>query len=98
MASAYLKAVADFQRAHAKYLMRGRFADDEGIACRTGGLVAKRFVADDGTSAVCAWNVADKPVTVDIEGLGEPKRVFAPAGESATGPLAPDSIRLYVFK
>ena len=98
VASAYLKAVADFQRAHAKYLMRGRFADDEGIACRTGGLVAKRFVADDGTSAVCAWNVADKPVTVDIEGLGEPKRVFAPAGESATGPLAPDSIRLYVFK
>ena len=32
-----MKAVGDFQRAHAKYLMRGRFADDEGIACRTGG-------------------------------------------------------------
>lgn len=100
VASAYMKAVGDFQRAHAKYLLRGRFADDEGIAARsaTAGLVAKRFVAADGTSAVCVWNVADKPADVSLAGLGEPKRVFAPAGESVTGHLAADSIRLYVFE
>ena len=118
VASAYMKAVGDFQREHAKYLLRGKFVDDEGFtaAGRAGsplpaasGIVAKRFVAADGTSAVCVWNVTDKPVPVAIDGLGEPKRVFAPApnvcgapraalGESVTSPLAPDSIRLYVFE
>ena len=97
VASAYMKAVGDFQRTHAKYLLRGRFVDDEGITCRN-RVVAKRFVADDGTSAVCVWNVTDKPVSVSFSALGRPKGVFAPAGEGTMGPLAPDSIRLYVFK
>ena len=96
VASAYMKAVGDFQRTHAKYLLRGRFMDDEGITCRN-RVVAKRFIADDGTSAVCVWNVTDKPVSVFITGLGRPKGVFAPVGEGTTGPLAADSIRLYVF-
>ena len=98
VASAYMKAVADFQRAHAKYLMRGKFVDDEEFAVRGDGLVAKRFTADDGTSAVCVWNLSDKPADVAIDGLGKPKGVFAPARESAAGPLQPDSIRLYEFK
>ena len=96
VASAYMKAVGDFQRTHAKYLLRGRFVDDEGITCRN-RVVAKRFIADDGTSAVCVWNITNKPVSVFITGLGRPKGVFAPAGEGTTGPLAADSIRLYVF-
>jgi len=107
VASAYMRAVCDFQRAHAKYLLRGTFVDDEGIAVtsRAGsplpaasGLVAKRFVADDGTSAVCVWNLSDKPADVVINGLGQPQGVFAPGNESVAGPLAPDSIRLYVFQ
>ena len=107
VASAYMKAVGDFQREHAKYLLRGKFVDDEGLAVTgragsplpaVGGIVAKRFVAADGTSAVCVWNVADKPVSVAIDGLGEPKRVFAPSREDVAGPLAADSIRLYVFE
>ena len=97
VASAYMKAVGDFQREHAKYLLRGRFVDNEGVTAAN-GLVAKRFVATDGTSAVCVWNVTDKPVPVAVDGLGEPKRVFAPAREDVAGPLAPDSIRLYTFK
>ena len=97
VASAYMKAVADFQRTHAKYLLRGKFVDDEGFTCRS-GVVAKRFIADDGTSAVCVWNLTNKPVPVEITGLGRPKGVFAPDRENATGPLAPDAIRLYVFK
>ena len=97
VASAYMKAVGDFQRAHAKYLLRGKFVDDEGFTAAN-GIVAKRFVAADGTSAVCVWNVTDKPVSVAIDGLGGPKRVFAPAREGTDGSLAPDSIRLYVFE
>jgi len=97
VASAYMKAVGDFQRAHAKFLLHGRFVDNEGFTAAN-GIVAKRFVAADGTSAVCVWNVTDNPVPVAIDGLGEPKRVFAPAREDVAGPLAPDSLRLYTFK
>ncbi|MBO4287303.1 MAG: hypothetical protein J5985_03945, partial [Kiritimatiellae bacterium] len=115
VASAYMKAVADFQKEYAKYLMRGKFVDDEGFACRTGSqpvqggdanalaarstrsVVAKRFVADDGTSAVCVWTIAGKPADIVIDGLGKPKGVFVPPGEKADGPLVADAIRLYVY-
>lgn len=93
----WLKAVCDFQREHAKYLLRGRFADDEGFTCANPALVAKRFVADDGTSAVCVWNVSDAPAEAKLEGLGEPTAVAAPGAGSVDGPLAPNAIRLYVF-
>jgi hypothetical protein len=96
-ASAYLKSVCDFQRAHAKYLMRGRFVDDEGFACADPALTAKRFVAADGTSAVCVWNMSDKPVDVKLSGLGDAISVHAPAGTSVQGPLAANSLRLYLF-
>ncbi|MBR4651993.1 MAG: hypothetical protein IKO72_01410 [Kiritimatiellae bacterium] len=97
-ASAYLKAMCDFQRVHAKHMMRGRFVDDEGFTCADAGLVAKRFVAEDGTSAVCVWNIGEKHAEVKIDGLGAQTGVFAPGGEPTEGPLAPDSIRLYTFK
>ena len=111
VASAYMKAVGDFQRTHAKYLLRGRFVDDEGFASRTGcqpvqngqaarstgGIIAKRFIADDGTSAVCVWNISNKPVDVVINGLGKPTGIFAPGNESTNGQIRPDSLRLYVY-
>ncbi len=96
-ASAYMKAVCDFQRAHTKYLMKGRFVDDEGFTCANPALVAKRFVAADGTSAVCVWNVTDKPAEVKIDGLGAAKVIAAPGTAPVDGPLAADSLRLYVF-
>ena len=96
-ASAYLKSVCDFQRAHAKYLMRGRFVDDEGFTCADRALTAKRFVAADGTSAVCVWNMSDKPVDVKLSGLGDAVSVHAPDGTSAQGQLAANSLRLFVF-
>jgi hypothetical protein len=89
--------VCDFQRAHTKYLMRGRFVDDEGFTCADRALTAKRFVAADGTSAVCVWNMSDKPVDVKLSGLGDAVSVHAPAGTSAQGPLAANSLRLYVL-
>ena len=97
VARGYMKAVCDFQREHAKYLLRGTFVDEEGFTCGA-GIVAKRFVAADGTSAVCVWNISDKPADVVISRLGSPTDVFSPGSESVVGPLAPDSIRLYVFK
>ena len=96
VASAYMKAVGDFQRTHAKYLLRGKFVDDEGFTSRS-GVIAKRFIADDGTSAVCVWNISNKPADVVINGLGKPTGVFAPGNESTTGQIRPDSLRLYVY-
>ena len=98
-ANTYLKAVCDFQRKYAKYLLRGTFVDDEGFSVQGKGLVAKRFVADDCSSAVCVWNVADKPVPVAINGLGAPASATEPeAGVVAPDtPLAPDTLRLYRF-
>ncbi len=96
-ASADLKAVCDFQRAHAKYLLHGRFVDNEGFTCTNPALIAKRFVADDGTSAVCVWNVSAEPVAVKLEGLGEASAVFAPTNTPTTGNLPANSLRLYVF-
>jgi hypothetical protein len=103
-ANAYLKSVCDMMRTHAKHLLRGRFVDEDGFTVRGGRtsgpgatVIAKRFVADDGTSAVCAWNISDKPVDVTVDGLGSPTGTSAPSGEKASGPLAPDSIRLYEF-
>ena len=97
VACAGLKAVCDFQRAHAKYLLRGRFVDGEGFSCPGAALVAKRFVAADGTSAVCVWNVSDAPVAVKLEGLGAPTAVAAPGAEPVAGPLAANALRLYTF-
>jgi hypothetical protein len=51
----------------------------------------------DGTSAVCVWNMSDKPVDVKLSGLGDAVSVHAPAGTSAQGPLAANSLRLCVF-
>ncbi len=97
VANGYLKSVCDLQKAHAKHLMRGRFVDDEGFSVSDQRVVAKRFVAADGTSAVCAWNVSDEPVEIEVKGLGAPTGVFAPGGEGVNGPIGPDSIRLYEF-
>ncbi|MBR1588080.1 MAG: hypothetical protein IJ658_07125, partial [Kiritimatiellae bacterium] len=107
VASAYMKAACDFQREHAKYLLRGKFVDDEGFSVSgmagspmpaASGIVAKRFISAAGASAVCVWNVSEKPMDVAIDGLGKPTCACAPAGEGADGPLAPDSMRLYVFE
>ncbi len=96
-AESYLKSVCDLQRAYGKYLLTGRFVDTEGLTCTNPALVAKRFVAADGTSAVCVWNISAKATDVEIEGLGKPLSVVAPGTEPTTGLLAPNSIRLYIY-
>ncbi len=96
-AQTYLKSICDLQRAHAKYLLTGRFVDTEGFTCANPALIAKRFIASDGTSAVCVWNISTKATDVEIKGLGKPLSIVAPGTESATGLLAPNSIRLYIY-
>ena len=96
-ASAYMKSVLDLQRAQAKYLLRGRFVDDEGFVCTDPALLAKRFVAADGTSAVLVWNTGDQSVDVKIDGLGAATSVHAPGNAPVDGPLAANSLRLHVF-
>ena len=98
-AAAYLKAVNVFSRRHGDYLLKGRFVDNEGFTVDTDRLVAKRYVAADGTSAVFVWNPGRTSVSVTIGGLGTPTRVEEPVtgAVSAETPLAADTLRLYVF-
>ena len=98
-AAAYLKAVCLLQREHSKYLLEGRFADDEGFSAPMGDVIAKRFVAADGTSAVVVWNPGDRQVPVRIDGLGAVKAAFEPeAGKVAPETaLAANSLRLYAY-
>lgn len=97
--TAYLKAVNFFQRRHAKYLLGGRFVDDEGFTVADRRVVAKRYVAEDGSSAVLAWNLGDKPASVAVVGLGEPSTVAEPGKMtvSPSAPLDPDTLRIYEF-
>ena len=81
-----------------KFLLKGRFVDNEGFTCANASVIAKRFVAADGTSAVIAWNVSEKPTDVKIEGLGAPTKIVAPGTDSVDGALGAESIRLYVFE
>ena len=71
--------------------------DDEGLTCLNSALTAKRFVADDGTSAVCVWNMASKPVAADIAELENAQSVHAPDGTAHEGPMDANSLRLFVF-
>ena len=98
-AAAYLKAVNLFQRKYAKHLLTGRFVDDEGFTVTGENLIAKRYVADDGTSAVLVWNIGDKPTAVKVDGLGAATATAEPeAGEvKGDAPLAADTLRLHVF-
>ena len=98
-AAGYLKAVNLFQRKHAKYLLTGRFVDDEGFAATGGAVIAKRYVAADGASAVLVWNIGDQPAAVRVAGLGEPTAVAEPEKGTVApaAPLAADTLRLYVF-
>ena len=94
-ASAYLKSVCDFQRKYAPYFLTGTFVDTDGVCQTNPAVIAKRFVAADGTSVVCAWNVTDKPAEPVFAGTAAPTAVDAPAGTPTTGPIPANSLRLY---
>lgn len=69
----------------------------EGFFCANPALVAKGFVAADGTRAVCVWNVSRQSQPVRVDGLGEPSAAFAPAGTPTAGDIPANSLRLLVF-
>ena len=99
-AAAYLKAVNLFQRKHTKYLLEGRFVDDEGFSLKApAGVLAKRYVANDGTSAVLVWNMTSQSAVVSVGGLGVASETAEPdtGTVAADAPLAADALRLYVF-
>ncbi len=95
----YMKTVNDFQRKFGKFFIEGKFVDTEGFTFKGDGCYAKRFIAKDGSNAVCVWNCGDKATDVAIFGLGEAKEICEPeaGGVSATKELAPNTIRIYCF-
>ena len=100
-AFAGLKAANDFQRAHADLLLRGRFADEDGLFVRAGGTVyAKRFNGADGAVGVLVWNVSSTAADVAVTADGRhPAGAFEPGrgAVDAAEPLAPDTLRLFRF-
>ena len=100
-AAAYLKAANLFQRQYAKYLLTGRFLDEEGFTLKApAGVLAKRYLARDGLSAVLVWNMTDRSVPVSIGGLGVPSVTSEPGAGTvaADAPLAADTLRLYGYE
>lgn len=89
-AGAYLKRVADFQREHREFLLRGRFLDTEGVVLggETDQVGATRWQTADGKEAVLVWNASEKPrhVSVSVNGV---------AWCAAKSPLSADSLRLW---
>ena len=100
-AAAYLKAANLFQRQYAKYLLTGCFLDEEGFTLKApAGVLAKRYLAQDGLSAVLVWNMTDRSVPVSIGGLGVPSVTSEPGAGTvaADAPLAADTLRLYGYE
>lgn len=99
-ATRYLKQVIEFQRANADVLWQGRFADDEGFSFQGPGLVAKSYV-DGERLGVLVWNPGASPATFTAS---VPGRHLVSASEPEKGrveafsPLAPDTIRLLLWK
>ncbi|MBR2839286.1 MAG: hypothetical protein IKE55_10910 [Kiritimatiellae bacterium] len=96
-AQKYLKSVCDFQRRWSKYLLEGMFRDTDG--CPVSGMTAKRFEAEDGTSAVLLWNVLDRPVAPVLAPGTAVAAADSPEGACADplAPVAPDSLRVVVL-
>jgi hypothetical protein len=99
-ATRYLKQVVEFQRRNADLLWLGRFTDDEGFALQGKGLVAKSYAAGDRLG-VLVWNSGDQPATftlsvpnAELVSAEEPEN----AKPQATSALAPQSVRLLVWK
>ncbi len=95
----YMKAVNDFQRRFGRFFIDGKFVDTDGFIFTGEGCLAKRFIAKDGSSAVCVWNYGDKAADVKISGLGEAKEIAEPEAGIVSGakPLEQNSIRIYCF-
>ena len=100
---AYIRAVNLFRLAHRDLLLRGRFVDELGFTVKTDATryTAKRWVSQDGLrSGVLVWNADAEPRTFEVAGCGHLASVCEPEKDSvaAAVPVAPDSIRLYVFE
>lgn len=99
---AYCKVVGDFRRAHRELILRGRFRADEGFSVAAAGdVVANRWDAADGRTAILVWNGdLEKAQAVTVRYSGQ--LLFAEEPEagrvSPEAPIPANSLRLYVFK
>lgn len=99
----YMKEIIDFQRAYSDILWHGKYEDEKGFSIKTSSssVIAKSYVKDK-TVGVVVWNTDSKntaSVDIDVPGYrldfaASPEHVSVKPSES----LAPESIRLYVWK
>lgn len=97
----YMRQVAALREKHADLLLRGRFIDVEGVTIDGAGVVGKAFQADDRIGVVL-WNPTGEPRPAKVTVAGHAfSAAYAPdvAGVvDREAPLAPESIRLMVWK
>ena len=102
-AQGYMRCVSDFRRKWQDYLLLGTFMDTvdvEDAVATQGSVVAKRFEARDGSSAVLVWNPFDRPV---VPRFARPDRIAESHSPEAgcvpvATPVPSNSLRLYVLK
>lgn len=64
--TAYLTEMNAYRQAHAKYLLRGLFRDNDGITWDNPAVKAYAYEAEDGTRAAVVWNDGDEPQAVRL--------------------------------
>ncbi|MCQ2184037.1 MAG: DUF6259 domain-containing protein [Bacteroidales bacterium] len=102
-AGKYAADVLAFQRRNSEFLWNGKFLDNLGFSfrCDSEDVIARAYSSEDGSLAVALWNDSEEvPATCSVKVKGK-KFVKADSPEGETGPsepLAPQSIRLLIFK
>ena len=97
----YMKLVNEWRKQNKKFLLRGTFKADEGFVAKgSGNFTANRWDAADGQSAILIWNDNAQPTDFTVGFSGQ--LLYAEEPENGTvdpsTPIAPNSLRLYVFK
>ena len=64
--AAYLKEITGLYNEYADYILRGAFVDTDGFTCSDPAVIAKGYVAKDGSMAVALWNPTADDRTVEL--------------------------------
>ena len=98
----YMKRVNEWRKANRDLMLRGVFKADEGFAVRgNGNLIANRWDAADGRTAILVWNgELEKALSVEVSFPGQFLYAEEPeAGKVAAARALPaNTLRLYVYR
>ena len=64
--SSYMKEKIALRKKYSKYLMYGAYVDSDGFSVDDSRILAKGYIAKDGSIAVAAWNMSDEKIPFTI--------------------------------